>query len=251
MSIADHDIITRRYFFPRPQAPPSSAFVDVADARLACHNAGRDHDITVVHFHGNGEVVADYIPDFADALDELGANSFFAEYRGYGGSTGTPRLGAMLEDVGAIRDAIDVPDEQLVVFGRSIGSIYAIELAARRPNIAGLVIESGIADVLERILLRASAAELQTTRGEMEREFQTLFNHEKKLGQFAGPTLVLHAEHDHLVDSSHAVRNARWAGENAELVLFPRGDHNSIFHANRDDYLQRLGTFLRALTRSI
>ena len=30
------------------------------------------------------------------------------------------------------------------MFGRSIGSLYAIELAQRHPNIAGLIIESGI-----------------------------------------------------------------------------------------------------------
>jgi hypothetical protein len=219
----------------------------VGAAQLACDHSDNGHDITVLHFHGNGEVVADYVPGLADAFDELGANAFFAEYRGYGGSTGSPRLGAMLEDVSPIREALDVSDEQIVAFGRSIGSIYAIELAARYPAIAGLVLESGIADVLERILLRASPSELGATREEMEREFGELFDHEAKLGAYGGPTLVLHAENDHLVDKSHAERSARWAGDNAELVLFPRGDHNSIFHANREAYLERVGAFLNSV----
>ncbi|MGM0559122.1 MAG: alpha/beta hydrolase [Myxococcota bacterium] len=244
MSVADHDIITQRYFFPRRTSPPAPTRVDVGAAELACHHADRGHGLTVLHFHGNGEVVADYVPGLADGFDDLGANAFFAEYRGYGGSTGTPRLGAMLDDVSPVCDAVGVPDEQIVVFGRSIGSIYAIELAKRRPDIAGLVLESGIADVLERILLRATPAELGTTREEMEREFGELFDHEQKLGEFGGPTLVLHAENDHLVDKSHAERNARWAGGKSELVIFPRGDHNSIFHVNRDAYLERLGAFL-------
>ena len=42
--------------------------------------------ITMVHFHGNGEAVADYIPDMAEVFADLGLNSLFVEYREYGGS---------------------------------------------------------------------------------------------------------------------------------------------------------------------
>ncbi|QDG53932.1 alpha/beta hydrolase [Persicimonas caeni] len=243
MSIANHDIISQRYFFPQRHPLPGAKMVDVGEAKLACdaHDAG--HDLTLVHFHGNGEIVGHYVPGFAETLADLGVNSFFAEYRGYGGSTGVPRLGAMLEDVSAIRDAVGKPDDKLVVFGRSIGSIYAIEFAARYPDIAGLVLESGIADVLERILLRASPSELGSSLEAMQEEFGRLFDHEQKLGQYTGPTLVLHTEHDHLVDKTHAERNAAWAGGDAELVMFERGDHNSIYGANRHAYLQALRAF--------
>ena len=54
---------------------------------------------------------------------------FLAEYRGYGGSTGEPSLVAMLDDVDAIFSALGRPAGELVVYGRSIGSIYAIEFA--------------------------------------------------------------------------------------------------------------------------
>ena len=244
MDVADHDIITRRYFFPRSQPLSGARMVDVGKAQLACFQAEQGHDLSVVHFHGNGEIVADYLPGFAEQFDDLGANAFFAEYRGYGGSTGTPRLGAMLDDVTPIREAVGGPLERIVVFGRSIGSIYAIEFAARFPEIAGLVLESGIADVLERILLRATPEELGTTTEAMRAEFERLFDHQEKLGQYPGPALVMHAEHDHLVDKSHAERNAAWAGDKARLVVFERGDHNSIFHANRAAYLEELGEFL-------
>jgi pimeloyl-ACP methyl ester carboxylesterase len=244
MNIADHDIISQRYFFPTRHPLPAARTVDVAEAKLACFEADRGHDLTLVHFHGNGEVVGNYVPWFADTIDELGANTFLAEYRGYGGSTGTPRLAAMLEDVSPIREAVGVPDEQIVVFGRSIGSIYAIEFAARFPGIAGLVLESGIADVLERILLRATPSELGATSEAMSEEFGRLFDHEQKLGQYAGETLVLHAKGDSLVDKTHAERTAAWAGGDTRLVLFERGDHNTIFGANEQQYLRELGQFL-------
>ena len=249
MSIADHDIITDRYFFPRPASVGDAQIVDVGEAQLACYFHDGGHDLTVVHFHGNGEVVADYIPGFANQLDQLGVNTFFAEYRGYGGSTGTPRLGAMLDDVGAIREAVGVPDEKLLVFGRSVGSIYAIEFAARFPEISGLIVESGIADVLERILLRASPQQMGTTLEAMTDEFENLFDHRKKLEAFDGPALFLHAEYDHLVDKSHAERNAEWTGSKTRLVIFEEGDHNSIFYVNRQAYLEELDRFFE-LVRS-
>ncbi len=244
MNIADHDIISQRYFFPRRHALADETVIDVGEAKLACYANDAGHNLTLVHFHGNGEIVADYLPGFADTIADLGANTFFAEYRGYGGSTGTPRLGAMLDDVTPIQEAIAAPIGQIVVFGRSIGSIYAIEFAARFPQVAGLVLESGIADVLERILLRAAPEELGTTHEAMRAEFARLFDHEQKLGKYKGPTLILHAKKDHLVDKSHAERNAAWAGGDTKLVLFDRGDHNSIFHTNRTKYLAALGEFL-------
>ena len=244
MLIADHDIITERYFFPRRHPLPDATTVDVGGAQLACYESKHDHDLTIVHFHGNGEVVADYLPGLPTQFHQMGADSFFAEYRGYGGSTGTPRLGSMLDDVTPIRQAIDAEDDQLVVFGRSIGSIYAIEFAARFPNIAGLVLESGIADVLERILLRATPQELDTTEEAITQEFTDLFDHRKKLQQYEGPTLVMHAKQDHLVDKSHGMRNADWAAGPTKLVLFDRGDHNTIFHTNQRQYLSELAAFL-------
>ena len=246
-SLADHPVITTRYFFPIDLPLPDATIVPVEGAELACFSSDSGKELTVVHFHGNGEIVADYLPDFPRKLADLGANTFLAEYRGYGGSTGVPMLGKILDDIPAIRNAIDAPDHQLVIFGRSIGSIYAIEFAARYPDVAGLIIESGIADVLERILLRARPHELGASLQELNDEFHRLFDHQQKLSRYPGPSLCLHAEEDHLVDKSHAERNASWAGGDPRLVIFPRGDHNTIFAANHNDYLHEVGEFLNRL----
>ena len=59
------------------------------------------------------------------------------------------------------------PASELIFFGRSVGSIFAIEAASRFPDAAGLVLESGIADVLERLLLRVQPEELGVTAQEL------------------------------------------------------------------------------------
>ena len=56
--------------------------VQVAGADLACYRRMIDPArFTLVHFHGNGEAVADYIPWMANELAALGLNSLFDEYR--------------------------------------------------------------------------------------------------------------------------------------------------------------------------
>ena len=69
----------------------------------------------------------------------------------------------MLDDVELIVRASGVPPERIIFFGRSLGSLYALHGAARYPRAAGLIIESGLADPLERILVRIEPRQLGTS----------------------------------------------------------------------------------------
>lgn len=222
--------------------------MDVGGITLQC--ARFEHDTSwpwVVYFHGNGEIVSDYIPEFVQFFKQMQTNCFFAEYRGYGNSGGHPLLAAMLSDACIISDLCGVPHNRQIIFGRSIGSIYAIEVASKR-DVAGLILESGIADVLERILLRATPEELNTTREQLQAEAKTHFDHQHKLSKITQPTLILHAQFDHLVDVSHAERNHQWsASSDKHLVRFPAGDHNSIFYANQNAYTQHVHQFIQSI----
>jgi pimeloyl-ACP methyl ester carboxylesterase len=205
----------------------------------------------MIHFHGNGEVVSDYLPDMAEEFTKLGMNVLFAEYRGYGASTGaSPALGAMLDDAAAVLSASDERPESIIVFGRSIGSLFAIELAARYPNIRGLVLESGIADPLERTLFRVTPDELGVSHAELAGAIASRLDHRAKLGKYGGPLLVLHAANDQLVVPWHAERSFAWSAtppRDKQLVLLPRGDHNSIFLSNYEQYMAALREFLERL----
>ena len=243
--ILDHPTLTQRYFFPRRDAPPSIFWIDCNGARLACAYVAPYRDaLTLVHFHGNGEVVADSFPDLAADLTALGVNVLFAEYRGYGASSGEPGIARILEDVPDIVKALSISPNRLVAFGRSLGSLYAMELVHRFPDCAGLILESGIADPLERILLRVLPEELGATAAELADEVRTRLDPQPKLTAYRGPVLVLHAENDSMVDASHAMRNAGYA-KRATLQLMPDGDHNSIFDENREAYLTAVAKFLK------
>jgi pimeloyl-ACP methyl ester carboxylesterase len=247
-SILDHPLISERYFFPRREALRGASMVKNGDIQLGCyHHAPHRNAKTVVYFHGNGEVVGDCVEFFAEPFARLGLNSFFAEYRGYGMSTGIPALVEMLDDVPRMIGSLNISARQLILFGRSVGSIYALHATKHLPNVAGLVIESGVADPLERLLLRVAPGELGVTKKALQSEIEARMNHRELLESFKRPALFMHTRHDGLIDVSHAERMHRWAAGKKKLVIFERGDHNSIFIANQKTYLSELREFVGSI----
>lgn len=92
----------------------------------------------------------------------------------------------MLDDVPAIVRAACVPPERTVLFGRSVGSLFALDGVARFPGVAGLVFESAIADPLERILLRVRPDELDASPEAFAAAVAARLDLEKKLAAYRG-----------------------------------------------------------------
>ena len=245
--ILDHQLISDRYFFPRPDHFDDPFYVDTGEARLGCwRSAPPSTRPVLLHFHGNGEVVGDWIEFFGPFCQSLGYEAFLAEYRGYGMSSGEPKLAQMLGDLDALAEAIGVPPSQVVVFGRSVGSIYAIEWISRFADTAGLVIESGIHDVHQRLRLRVDPRELGCSEEEFIQATRTYLDHGEKLSAYQKPSLLIHAQGDQLVTVDHAYANAA-AAQNSSLKVLPRGGHNNILAANSSEYLESLATFLSSV----
>ncbi len=248
LSLLDHPIISQRYFFPREASVPQTFWVDCPEARLACYYHEIDPQaLTIVHFHGNGEVVADYLDGFPELIGRMGCNCFLAEFRGYGGSTGTPQLSRMLEDVKKTIESIGQPPSQLVLFGRSVGSLFAVKAVELFPEVAGMILESAVANPLERLLLRVNPAELGTTSDGLNEAVTAAMNTRQSMTRVTKPTLILHTRHDGLIDVSHAERLAEWCGGPVQLEIFPQGNHNDIMFVNGPRYFALINEFLNSL----
>jgi pimeloyl-ACP methyl ester carboxylesterase len=248
-SILDLPAISGCYLFPQPRTIKDPFVVTIDDVQLACHRHVVDPQLkTVLHFHGNGEAVADYVPELTNQFTNLGLNCLLVEYREYGDSTGNAQLVAMLGDGEAVMRAAGLTPETVIAFGRSIGSLYAIELAHRQPDIAGLILESGIADPAERFLTYADLAGAGLQEELVRAEVKRHFNHQQKLSAYSRPLLVLHAENDSLIEVSHATRNYQWAASSQKRVVrFPIGDHNSIMAWNQQEYFRAVAEFVESL----
>lgn len=246
--LLDHPILTSRYFYPWPNRFEEPFFVEGKGFRLGCRFCRVSDDApTIIHFHGNGETVEDYLGEFEERITGLGANLLLAEYRGYGMSSGAPALAAMLDDVELVVSASGVPAERIIFFGRSLGSLYALHAAARYPRAAGLIIESGLADPLERILVRIEPCEVGATSETLRTAVERCFNQRNKIASFTGRVLVMHTRNDDLVAVSHAERLHDWANDPKQLLVFERGDHNTIMPVNLEPYFAAVGEFIQSV----
>jgi uncharacterized protein len=77
------------------------------------------------------------------------------DYRGYGGSTGTPSELGLRADARAAFDFIHAaaPESRIAVFGESLGTGVAVALARERP-VAGVLLNAPYASVLRLFELR-------------------------------------------------------------------------------------------------
>ena len=202
---------------------------------------------TLLFFHGNGEIVADY-DEIGQAYAQAGINFLGVDYRGYGRSEGRPTASGMLADCRRVFDwCRDRQRSQghhgpLAVMGRSLGSAAALELAAAVPDaIDALIIESGFANTAP--LLRTLGATLASHDLQPGSGFRQLV----KMRAYAGPVLVIHAERDHLIPWSEgeALFNAS-PSPHKEMLTIPGANHNDIFMRAWPTYLSAVSGVLHS-----
>jgi pimeloyl-ACP methyl ester carboxylesterase len=248
-----------RLFHPRAeinlagaQPPARDLLIPVADnvvvgARF--HPAAADAP-TILFFHGNGEIVADY-DELAPFYRRQGVNFFPVDYRGYGRSTGAPTVSAMMRDCHAILAFARqwLPEMgyrgPLIVMGRSLGSASALELAAAYPGeVAALIVESGFAyagPLLQLLGVNLAAIGFKEMAG---------FRNVDKIRAYPGPTLIIHAEHDHIIPMSdgQALYDASGATDKT-LLKIPQANHNDILLQGFGEYMAAIQALTARISR--
>ena len=256
MNIVDNPLIAQFLFHPRPARPGSSRLPNAIDGtipvvddavlgyRLYAHKPASP---VIVYFHGNGEVAADH-DDIAPLYHGVGASLLIVDYRGYGWSTGTPSLSAMIPDVEAVHRAVPGILDQaglgrspLVVMGRSLGSAPAIHLASSTgAAYRGLIIESGFAQVIPLL------ARLGLPFGMLGNPADPVGNLDKMKG-LTMPLLIIHGEQDDLIPISQGAM--LFEASPAKVKTFRRfahaGHNDLLYYA--EEYFQAIGEFLQSV----
>lgn len=157
----------------------------------------------ILYLHGASANIgaAGYNEAWARFID-LGLGVFAVDYRGYGESTGTPSEAGLYRDAEAayrhLRHELGVPPELIFIYGYSLGSAVAIDLAAR-VEAAGLMVEGALLSVPTR------AAELYPyvpVRWLARNRFASI----EKIAAVAMPKLFLHARADEAIPFAHGQR---------------------------------------------
>lgn len=204
------------------------------------HHAGHKNP-TILFFHGNGEIASDY-DDLAPFYLKMGINFFAVDYRGYGASTGSPSVKDMIDDSHKIfkfvKDYLKKNNYEgpLVIMGRSLGSASALELVSSYGDeINGLIIESGFAHAIPLLKL------LGVNPGALTISEEEGFDHLSKIKTFVKPTLIIHAEGDHIIPFSDG--KALYESSPAEQKFFlniPGANHNTILSVGLSNYMDEV-----------
>ncbi|HMB39726.1 MAG TPA: alpha/beta hydrolase [Wenzhouxiangellaceae bacterium] len=192
--------------------------------------------------HGNAGNISHRL-DSLEIFYQLGFNALIYDYRGYGRSTGRPSETGLYRDAeaahGWLTGTKNIPSDEIVLFGRSMGAAVSARLARARPP-ACLILESAFTSVPDR------ASELYwwlPIRWLLELEMNT----REYVAGTDTPTLVIHSRDDEIVPFEHGRRVAEAAGEKADLLEIS-GGHNTGFLRSREIYIQGLDRFLARCT---
>ncbi len=246
-ALLDQPAISNVLFHPRPEFGQPEAATD--DSRImipveaeislgARFHLAEKSSANILFFHGNGEIVADY-DDFGQIINQLGINFLAVDYRGYGRSTGRPTVTAMMRDCHIVFDFVNQWLAKngyrgpLVLMGRSLGSASVLELASHyRDPIDALIVESGFArstPLLQLFGINAAEIGFEEDMG---------FQNADKIHNFYKPTLIIHAEHDHIIPFAEgALLFETCPAADKTLLKIPNANHNDIFIHGMQDYL--------------
>ena len=124
-------------------------------------NGNGQRRLTVVYLHGQNGTVADTV-DALQALHAAGANVFAFDYRGYGESQfAPPSERNWLQDAEWALDYLtatrQIDIRTIVLEGTSLGANLALEVAAEHPELAGVIVDSPMADPTAAIFNDARA----------------------------------------------------------------------------------------------
>jgi hypothetical protein len=219
-------------YYPQPRAKgerSATMLLSVRDAKLVISLRAHEGSNAIVYFGGNGEDVAYNLPDFASAFPDHAL--FLMNYRGYGGSTGTPTEQAIHQDAQALFDWVHARHPHVVVMGRSLGSGVAIRLASERPA-ARLVLITPYSSIVE---LGAKQFPYFPVRWLMQDKYESW----RYAPKITVPTLLLAAENDEVIPrASTDDLYSRFAPGVASLQVIPGVGHNTI--SNSPLYLTSL-----------
>ena len=192
--------------------------------------------------HGNAGNLSEFDrPLHYAGLRQLGLSLLAFDYRGYGESDGTPSEQGLYRDADAayryLRESRGVPAERIVVFGHSLGSAVAIDLASRTP-VAGIIVEGALTSAVDR------GQELYPYIP-VRRIARSRFSSIDKVARITGPKLFLHAAGDDVIPQPHGRRLFEAAQEPKTFVEL-QGGHGDAFDVDSTRYFASIGQFLRA-----
>ncbi len=206
----------------------------------------RGREGLILFAHGNAGNISHRL-DNVLRLNRIGLWVFIFDYRGYGRSEGRiGEKGMYLDSEAAFDFAWDRAREEglkPIIFGRSLGGVAAVRLAADYPPAAaakGLILESTFTNLAHMAALHFPLPFAgKAVRGRMDSL--------ARIGRIKTPLLFLHGDRDELVPPELGRRLFEAAPEPKEFVTLKGAGHNDTFLVAGESYFDKLASFVRSL----
>ncbi|WP_445178833.1 alpha/beta hydrolase [Pseudomonas sp. McL0111] len=221
-------------YFPQPgTVNAADTLVKMPDADIRVSTREHSGPKALIYFGGNAEDVSRNLPGFAEAFPDYAL--YLMNYRGFGGSGGSPSEEAIAEDALALFDQVYASHPQITVIGRSLGSGVAVRLASQRPA-TQLILVTPFNSLVEIATRQYPWVPVQWL-------LKDRFESGKYAAHISVPTLLLAASDDQVVPRASSQRLLGNFGKGvATLRVVPDSGHNSI--SERREYLQWMGDVL-------
>jgi hypothetical protein len=184
----------------------------------------RDGRPAVAYFHGNGGHVG-YRADRLQRFARDGYGMLMLEYRGYGGNPGTPSEAGLYDDARAAlaflqRDG--AAGRRLVLYGESLGSAIAVQMAVER-EAGALILESPFTSI-------AAVARYHYPFVPSDRLVRDRFDALSQIARVKAPILMLQGGDDGVVPARFGEALFAAAPQPKERWLAPDGGHEDLAH---------------------
>jgi len=244
-------------YFPDPHLPTPSAVglagVEVVQLHtedglklVAWYAPNEGARYTAIVFHGNAGNIG-MRAFLVHALHDAGCSVLLVEYRGYGGNPGSPSEEGFYKDARAawkyLESREDVDASRLIVFGKSIGTGPATQLATERQP-AGLVLDSPFTSAID---VGVHHYWYLPVRWLIWDKFDNL----SKIDEVKCPVLVIHGDRDRIIPIEHGRKVFQFAEEPKEFVVVEGAGHNSVVDTDRQGYVSAIKRLLETAEKRV
>ncbi|XP_057949787.1 uncharacterized protein LOC131144876 [Malania oleifera] len=195
---------------------------------------------TLLYSHGNAADLGQMFELFLELTLRLRINLIGYDYSGYGQSTGKPSECNTYADIDAVykclQEQYGVKNEQLILYGQSVGSGPTLDLASRITNLRGVVLHSPILSGM-RVLYPVKRT-----------YWFDIYRNIDKIGLVTCPVLVIHGTADEVVDCSHGKQLWELCKEKYEPLWISGGGHCNL--ELYPEFIKHLKKFVQMISKS-
>lgn len=196
---------------------------------------------TILYSHGNAADIGQMFALFVELSARLRVNLMGYDYSGYGQSTGKPTECNTYADIEAVYECLKekygASEEDVILYGQSVGSGPTVDLASRLPNLRGVVLHSPILSGL-RVLYPVKYT-----------YWFDIYKNIDKIGLIKCPVFVIHGTSDEVVDCSHGKQLHELSKEKYEPLWLKGGGHCNL--ELFPEYLKHMKKFVAFVNKRI